>query len=351
MPEVRWVECRCGYRTRLEVERYGRPWECPVCLLVFPLSEENTEPVLPARPHLRETPPAVHHDLAPGQEPESTSDVMLFEDLSDTDEAAAVQGGLAPFVSEDLCAGCGRTFRGDWDHVSSGDATICHICANRGLSVATAHPKPIVPDDDGYAKELARAQSANWAALAPPEHEELTEADRRERRRHLKIYAVVSAVILLAVLLWPSEDGQFGAVVAPEELPPAAIWTAFALQTLLRAAGTIAAFYITLLLANALPNETVSANILAICFVILPLLAGFMLVDLFFHAILPPDTVAIVLFMVGIVEFIFVMWLFLTLYEPKLRYVLLLFVLLNASGRLAAALGVMVQQAISGLVT
>lgn len=349
MPEERWVACRCGYRTRIEIDGRERPWECPVCLLETPLTDACAAPV--ARVSSR--PPRASQPAGPMQGPARGDDVSLFEESVAENCAAPVQEASRAVSAGDACGRCGRPFRGDWDRINGVMGIVCYVCANQAGAVATAAPPSgyTSSDDDPIARELARAHNYTWSDIAPPEPGVMTEADRRERRRQMKIFAAVSAVILLLVWVWPSEEGRFGAVVAPEDLPHAAIWTAFALKLLFHAAATVGGFYVTLLIANRLPNETLVANVVAIGMVVLPVWGGFALLDIILTPLLKGPEAPAIRFLAGMAQVLVVVGVIQMVYELKIRHLFLLVIILGQAARLALAFETMALQAIGGLVT
>ena len=353
MTFVRWVECPCGCRTRVEIDQYGDRWDCPVCGLEQVLNEETTAPVSP------ESSPQSNPSARPAPQPavpstavaEGAGDVALFEDDGeDIEPAAPVHAPIhAAVASEAACSRCGRPFRGDWDRIEADGEAYCNICANLATRpIAAPRNSPGDVPEDEVTREIDRMNEERWGQIAPPDRPELTEADRRLRRRQIKIYAAFSALILLAILLWPSDDGQFGKAVDPTELPLAVNWVIAVTVLLAGASATVAALYITLDVGNALPNENFAANLLAVSVVGLPFWLALRLLQIALSVIstfplVGPllATIVYIVVIVGVTQGI---------YELRLRYIPLLVVTLWMAAQVEHALRIMMLQAAGGIV-
>lgn len=104
--------CPCGHKMRVSEFQLGMDITCPMCKAEHRLRESNTEPLVRNAPAAPTTPRTNAFSL---------------------DKGEITLGAPAAAADGEVCARCGKVFRGDWDKHATIMGEVCNVCANLAM--------------------------------------------------------------------------------------------------------------------------------------------------------------------------------------------------------------------------
>ncbi|MBN2308256.1 MAG: hypothetical protein JXR94_04755 [Candidatus Hydrogenedentes bacterium] len=251
-----YVVCSCGYRRRVTQASMGLSGRCPRCGREIIVNDSNL----------------VEAGESSGFEEEEAGREDLAIEFRSGGSAPAGQG----------CARCGRPFRGDWDRYRTSEGVLCNICANRAAEQAdtTSAPEPVPVMTPAQRAQIAAvaAEVASRDLTPAPEAEPEEESFAERNHERIRTAVIVAGVLVVAftvvvVLFDPLSSARHGAggdtdaaavQEAAEDLPPYMGLVALAIQILVGYVAEFCALYFVLQWANALPNDSLELNIVAV---------------------------------------------------------------------------------------